>query len=164
MEVTATDPTFSKQYAEALIAYSEKKVDNLSRHKRDNQVAEAEKALEKVHQERLDAQERLLSLRKENAVVDPQDKLTGMRAQITHFETELQLKRLQLQALLDNPRLNTAELSGLKGDIRRLNALLHEMNLEMVAASQGEQSLADLSLQVFMAQGDLQTRDMMLQR
>ena len=47
MEVTATDPAVSKQYAEALIAYSEEKVDNLSRRKRDNQVADAEKALEK---------------------------------------------------------------------------------------------------------------------
>jgi 2-dehydro-3-deoxyphosphooctonate aldolase (KDO 8-P synthase) len=164
MEVTATDPAVSKQYAEALIAYSEEKVDNLSRRKRDNQVADAEKALEKAHQERLDAQERLLRLQQENAVVDPQGKLTAMRARITHFETELQLKRLRLQALLDNPRPNTAKLSGLKGDIRRLIALLDEMNLEMVDASQGEQSLADLSLQILMAQGDLQTRDMMLQR
>lgn len=164
MEVTATDPAVSKQYAEALIAYSEEKVDNLSRRKRDNQVADAEKALEKTHQERLDAQERLLRLQQENAVVDPQGKLTAMRARITHFETELQLKRLRLQALLDNPRPNTAKLSGLKGDIRRLIALLDEMNLEMVDASQGEQSLADLSLQILMAQGDLQTRDMMLQR
>ena len=97
-------------------------------------------------------------------MVDPQGKLTAMRARITHFETELQLKRLRLQALLDNPRPNTAKLSGLKGDIRRLIALLDEMNLEMVDASQGEQSLADLSLQILMAQGDLQTRDMMLQR
>ena len=164
MEVTATDPAVSKQYAEALIAYSEEKVDNLSRRKRDNQVADAEKALEKAHQERLDAQERLLRLQQENAVVDPQGKLTAMRARITHFETELQLKRLRLQALLDNPRPNTAKLSGLKGDIRRLIALLDEMNLEMVDASQGEQSLANLSLQILMAQGDLQTRDMMLQR
>ena len=164
MEVTATDPAVSKQYAEALIAYSEEKVDNLSRRKRDNQVADAEKALEKAHQERLDAQERLLRLQQENAVVDPQGKLTAMRARITHFETELQLKRLRLQALLDNSRPNTAKLSGLKGDIRRLIALLDEMNLEMVDASQGEQSLADLSLQILMAQGDLQTRDMMLQR
>ena len=164
MEVTATDPAVSKQYAEALIAYSEEKVDNLSRRKRDNQVADAEKALEKAHQERLDAQERLLRLQQENAVVDPQGKLTAMRARITHFETELQLKRLRLQALLDNPRPNTAKLSGLKGDIRRLIALLDEMNLEMVDAPQGEQSLADLSLQILMAQGDLQTRDMMLQR
>ncbi len=49
MEVMATDPAVSKQYAKALIAYSEEKVDNLSRHKRDNQVADAEKALEKAH-------------------------------------------------------------------------------------------------------------------
>ncbi len=97
-------------------------------------------------------------------MVDPQGKLTAMRAQITHFETELQLKRLRLQALLDNPRPNTAKLSGLKSDIRRLIALLDEMNLEMVDGSQEEQSLADLSLQTLMAQGDLQTRDMMLQR
>ena len=97
-------------------------------------------------------------------MVDPQGKLTAVRARITHFENELQLKRLRLQALLDNPRPNTAKLSGLKGDIRRLIALLDEMNLEMVDASQGEQSLADLSLQILMAQGDLQTRSMMLQR
>ena len=43
MEVTATNPTVSKQYAEALIAYSEEKVDNLSRRKRNNQVSDAKK-------------------------------------------------------------------------------------------------------------------------
>ena len=164
MEVTAVNPAVSKQYAEALIAYSEEKVDNLSRRKRDNQVADAEQALEKAHQERLDAQEKLLRLQQENAVVDPLGKLTAMRARITQFETELQFKRLRLQALLDNLRPNNAKVSGLKGDIRRLNTLLDEMNLEMVDASQGEQSLADLSLQILMAHGDLQTRDMMLQR
>ena len=62
MEVTATNPTVSKQYAEALIAYSEEKVDNLSRRKRNNQVSDAKKTLEKANQERLDAQERLLRL------------------------------------------------------------------------------------------------------
>ena len=38
------------------------------------------------------------------------------------------------------------------------------MNSEMVNASQEEQSLAELNLRILMAQGDLQTRDMMLQR
>ena len=62
MEVTATNPTVSKQYAEALIAYSEAKVDNLSRRKRNNQVSDVKKALQKSNQERLDAQKRLLRL------------------------------------------------------------------------------------------------------
>ena len=164
MEVTATNPTVSKQYAEALIAYSEEKVDNLSRRKRNNQVSDVKKSHEKANQERLDAQERLLRLQQENAVVDPQGKLTAMRARITHFETEMQVKKLRLQALRDNSRPNTAKVFDLQGDIRRLNALLDEMNSEMVNASQGEQSLAELNLRILMAQGDLQTRDMMLQR
>ena len=77
----------------------------------------------------------MLRLQQENAVVDPQGKLTAMRARITHFETEMQVKKLQSQALLDNPRPNTAKVFGLQGDIRRLNALLDEMNSEMVNAS-----------------------------
>ena len=47
MEVTATNPTVSKQYAEALIAYSEEKVDNLSRRKRNNQDSDAKKRLKR---------------------------------------------------------------------------------------------------------------------
>ena len=97
-------------------------------------------------------------------MVDPQGKLTAMRARITHFETEMQVKKLRLQAFLDNPRPNTAKVFGLQGDIRRLNALLDEINSEIVNASQGEQSLAELNLRILMTQGDLQTRDMMLQR
>ena len=135
MEVTATTPTVSKQYAEALIAYSEGKVDNLSRRKRNNQVSDVKKALEKSNQDRLDAQERLLRLQQGNAVVDPQGKLTAIRARITHFETEMQVKKLRLQAFLDNPRPNKAKVFGLQGDIRRLNALLDKMNSEMVNPS-----------------------------
>ena len=151
MEVTATDPTVSKQYAEALIAYSEEKVDNPSRRKRNNQVSDAKKALEKANQERLNAQERMLRLQQENAVVDPQGKLTTMRARITHFETKMQVKKLRLQALLGNSRPNTAKVFGLQDDIRRLNALLDEMNSEMVNASQEEQSLSELNLRILMA-------------
>ena len=62
-------------------------------------------------------------------MVDPLGKLTAMRARITQCETELQFKRLRLKALLDNLRPNNAKVSGLKGDIRRLNTLLDEMNL-----------------------------------
>jgi capsular polysaccharide transport system permease protein len=164
MEVSATEPEVSKQYAEALIAYAEEKVDNLSRRKRDKQVADAQKTLEKAHAERSVAQEKLLRLQQENAVVDPLSKLTALRSQITNFEIELQERKLRLRALQVNLRPNPAKMSSLLGDIERLEDLLADLNSEMVDAVKGRQSLADLSLQIQMTQGDLLTRDVMLQR
>ena len=65
--------------------------------------------------------------------------------------------------MLDNARPNRAKVDGVEGDIRRLNAQLFKLNTRMTEASVGENSLAQMAVNLQLAQADLASRDMMLQ-
>ncbi len=163
MEVIAADPAVSAQMSDALIRYAEDRVNSLSQQKRGDQMADAEASFEKAEMERRAAQEALVNLQIEGATLDPEAVIAGLRAQINNVELQLQEKELQLAALLDNARPNQSRVDGARGDVRRLNELLTQLKDKMTDASQGENSLAQLSVRIQMAQADLATRDMLLQ-
>ncbi|APZ53273.1 capsular polysaccharide transport system permease protein [Salipiger abyssi] len=163
MEIMAADPETAARFSKALIGYAEDRVDNLSLRKRSNAVTDAEDGLEEAEQARYDAQERLVRLQQEGAVIDPEGRIAALRGQINNVEIQLQEKRLGLQALLDNARPNQAKVDGAQGDVRRLENLLTELNSEMTTATTGENSLAEIAVQIKLAEADLATRDLMLQ-
>ena len=163
MEVSAADPAVAQLFAERLIHFAEGRVNYLSQTKRGNQMQEAVAAFEKAQVGRRDAQEALVSLQQKGSILDPEGVIATLRGQINNIEIQLQEKGLQLAALEDNARPNQAKVDGAKGDIRRMNALLDKLNAKMINASQGEDSLAQLSVSIQMAQADLVSRDMMLQ-
>lgn len=163
MEVIAADPQVSADYSQALIDYSEERVNALSAQKRDDQMSGAIASFEKAEAERRDAQEALVTLQLKGATLDPEALIASIRSQINTIELQVIEKELQLAALLDNPRPNQSRVDGATGDIRRLNAQLDELNARMTDVSQGENSLAQLSVGIQMAQADLLTRDMLLQ-
>jgi capsular polysaccharide transport system permease protein len=163
MEVIAADPAVSAQFSEALIRYAEDRVNGLSQQKRGDQMADAQASFEQAETDRRAAQEALVTLQLEGATLDPEAVIAGLRAQINNVEVQLQEKELQLAALLDNTRPNQSRVEGAQGDIRRLNEVLLQLNEKMTDASQGENSLAQLSVRIQMAQADLATRDMLLQ-
>ncbi|WP_273522053.1 capsule biosynthesis protein [Rhodosalinus sediminis] len=163
MEVTAADPEVSARFSRALLSYAEERVDNLSQRKRENQVADAERALEEAEAARREAQQRLVRLQQEGAVLDPEGRIAALRSQINNIEMQIQDKQLELAALQDNPRPNAARLEGVEGDIRRLETLLEQVNAQMTEATTSQGSLAALASQIQLAQADVTTRDMMLQ-
>jgi capsular polysaccharide transport system permease protein len=163
MEVTAADPGVSAEFSRRLITYAQEKVNQLSEQKRSDQVGEAEAALALAETQRREAQERLVRLQQKGAVLDPEGVIMSLRSQISTFEVQLQEKQLELAALMDNTRPNRAKVDGAEADIARLEALIQRLNDRMTNASAGENSLANLSVQIQMAQADLATRDLMLQ-
>ncbi|GAA6199426.1 capsule biosynthesis protein [Aquicoccus sp. SU-CL01552] len=163
MEVVAADPEVSADFARSLISYAEDRVNRLSEQKRADQMRDALIGFENAQVERRNAQEALVSLQQKGAILDPEGVIAALRGQINNIEMQLQEKELTLAALLDNPRPNQAKVDGARGDVRRLKALLARLNEKMVDASKGENSLAQLSVRIQMAQADLATRDMMLQ-
>ena len=163
MEVVAADPKVSADFSTNLISYAEERVNNLSQQKRGDQMQDAMQGFENAQIERRKAQEALVSLQQKGSILDPEGVITGLRAQINNVELQLQEKQLQLAALQDNARPNQAKVDGVLGDIRRLNDLLARLNARMIDASKGENSLAQLTVNIQMAQADLATRDMMLQ-
>ncbi|TDK41236.1 capsule biosynthesis protein [Antarcticimicrobium luteum] len=163
MEVIAAEPGVSADFASSLLSYAEERVNHLSEQKRSDQMRDAMKGFESAQEERRKAQEALVSLQQQGAILDPEGVIIALRGQINNIEVQLQQKQLELAALMDNPRPNKAKVEGAQGDVRRLEALLNRLNAKMVDASKGENSLAQLSVRIQMAQADLATRDMMLQ-
>ena len=163
MEVIAADPETSRRFSEELIKYAEERVNSLSEQKRGDQMADARASFEQAEKDRRDAQEALVQLQLAGATLDPQAVISGLRAQINNIEIQILEKELQLAALLDNARPNRSRVDGAEGDIRRLKDQLAELNSKMTDASQGQNSLAQLSVRIQMAQADLATRDMLLQ-
>ena len=163
MEVIAVDPETASEFSHQLISYAEERVNNLSQQKRGDQMKDALHGFELAEEERRKAQERLVNLQQQGAILDPEGVIAALRSQINNIEVQLQEKELQLAALLDNARPNRARVDGVQGDVDRLKKLLADLNDRMVNASQGENSLAQLSVRIQMAQADLATRDMMMQ-
>lgn len=163
MEVVAADPEISAEFARKLISYAEERVNGLSEKKREDQMRDALRGFEQAQSERRTAQENLVRLQQEGALLDPEGVIGSLRAQISNVEVQLQERELELAALLDNARPNQAKVDGTRGDIRRLEALLTRLNDKMTDASRGENSLAQLAARIQIAQADLATRDMMLQ-
>jgi capsular polysaccharide transport system permease protein len=163
MEIMAADPDTAAEFSRALIGYAEERVDTLSLRKRSNAVEDAEAGLIAAEADRREAQELLVRMQQEGNIVDPEARIAALRQQVSTYELQLQEKRLQLQALLDNSRPNRAKVDGTSGDIRRLEALLAELNARMTQATEGEGSLAEKAIQIKLAEADLATRDLMLQ-
>lgn len=163
MEVIAPDPFVGTEFSEKLISYAEDRVNGLSQQKRGDQMQDALDSFENAEIERRAAQEALVQLQQKGALLDPEAVIAGLRAQINNVEIQLQEKQLQLAALLDNARPNNAKVDGANGDIGRLQDLLVRLNGKMTDASRGENSLAQLTVRIQMAQADLTTRDMLLQ-
>ncbi|MFW8594566.1 capsule biosynthesis protein [Cribrihabitans neustonicus] len=163
MEVSAADPQIAAEFSRKLISYAQEKVNNLSHQKRADQMSEAEAALAEAEAQRRAAQEQLVVLQQHGSVLDPEGVVASLRSQISTFEIQLEEKRLELAALLDNARPNRAKVSGAEADIARLEQVIENLNNRMIDASAGENSLANLRIQIQMAQADLATRDLMLQ-
>lgn len=163
MEVTAAEPQVAAEYSRSLISYAEDRVNHLSAQKRGDQMDDALTGFENAQAERRKAQEALVALQQKGALLDPEGVIVALRGQINNIEIQLQEKQLQLAALLDNARPNQAKVDGARGDVRRLEFLLTSLNERMIDASRGENSLAELSVRIQMAQADLAARDMMLQ-
>lgn len=163
MAVSAADPLLSSQYSKRLITYAEEMVNNLTQQKRGDQMKDALSSFETAETERRAAQEALVNLQQEGALLDPEAVIGGIRSQINGVEAQLQEKNLKLAALLDNRRPNAAKVEGARADLRRLEEQLAQLNARMLDASKGENSLARLRVRIQMAQADLATRDLMLQ-
>ncbi|MHA6265006.1 capsule biosynthesis protein [Arenibacterium sp. CAU 1754] len=163
MEVSAADPQVASEFNSRLISYAEDRVNNLSQQKRADQMKDAMEGFENARIERRKAQEDLVELQQQGAILDPEGVIASLRGQINNVELQLQEKELQLAALMDNARPNRAKVDGVAADVGRLRDLLADLNNRMVDASKGENSLAQLTVRIQMAQADLATRDLMLQ-
>ncbi len=163
MEVAAADPEVSAAFSKALIGYAEEQVDNLTQRLREDQMVGAREAFAEAEANMVAAQQRVLELQERLGVLDPVSETSSVMGQISNFEIQLGEKRLQLQQLLDNPQPNQARVSGVEGDIQRLEGLISDLRDQLTTSSSGVGSLAQVSGQLRMAEVDLETRTLMMQ-
>ena len=100
MEVLAASPDVSAQYSRALIAYAEEQVDNLTQRLREDQMQGSHQSFEDAEAKMLDAQRKVLELQERLGVIDAATETSALMGQITVFETQIQERKLQLQATL----------------------------------------------------------------
>ena len=163
MEVSALTPEMSRVFSEALIAYAEERVDQITERKRADQMRGANESFQDAEEKMMSAQTTVLGLLEQLGVRDPESESAGLMTQINQFEVQLTEKRLQLSQLLDNERPNEARVAGVEGDIERLTALVADLRSQMTNEGQSDTSLASVTARLRMAEVDLETRTMMMQ-
>jgi len=163
MEVSALTPEMSRIFSEALIAYAEERVDQITERKRADQMRGANETFQDAEAKMEEAQNTVLALQERLGVLDPQSETAGLMSQINTLEVQLTEKRLQLSALLDNAQPNQARVAGTEGDIERLEQLISDLRANMTNEGQSDTSLASVSARLRMAEVDLETRTMMMQ-
>ena len=162
MEVITADPQTGVEFSNALITYGEEVVDGLSARSKENQVADAKKALDEAMEERRLAQESLIDLQS-STMLDPEAYAGSLRGQISSLEQQIVEKKIELDSLLDNLRPNKSRVDGVRSDIDRLNSARIEIEEKMQAPLKSGMTLAQLLARIQMAQQDLATREMMVQ-
>ena len=163
MEVVAADPELSATFSRQLIEYAEERVNNLSQQKREDQIRDARKGFEEAEEQRRAAQEALVRLQLAGSTLDPEGVIATLRGQISTIETQIIQKEIELASLLNNARPNQSRVDGARSTLNILKEQLKILNNRMTGVSKGENSLAELSVRVQIAQADLAGRDMMLQ-
>jgi capsular polysaccharide transport system permease protein len=163
MEVAAADPQVSADFSRRLINYAEERVNNLSQQKRGDQMRDAREGFDRAEAERREAQEALVRLQIEGSILDPESVIASIRGQITSIETQIIDKEIELASLMNNDRPNQSRVDGARGTLNILNIQLGLLNEKMTDVSKGENSLAELTARLQIAQADLGARDMMMQ-
>jgi capsular polysaccharide transport system permease protein len=163
MEVIAANPQVATRFSEQLIDYAEERLNSVSLDQRENQMQDAMGSFLDAEQKRKATQEELVRLQLEGSTLDPQSVIMSLRTQISTLETQVIEKEIELASLLNNARPNQSRVDGARSTLGILNQQLGVLNSRMTDVSQGENSLAELTVRIQMAQADLATRDLLLQ-
>lgn len=163
MEIIAADPQIATQFSEQLIGYAEERLNGVSLNQRENQMQDAMDSFAEAETKRSAAQESLVRLQLAGSTLDPQSVIASLRTQISALETQVIEKEIELASLLNNSRPNQSRVDGARGTLDVIKQQLGLLNDKMTDVSQGENSLAELTVRIQMAQADLATRDLLLQ-
>ncbi|CTQ33036.1 hypothetical protein [Jannaschia rubra] len=164
MEVVAPEPAVSEAFSKALIGYAEEQVDQLTARLRTDQMAGAEDSFAAAEVRMQEAQGRVVALQEQLGVVSAEAELSNSYAQIGAIETELRAERLRLDQLLANRRPNETRVQVARSNIARLEDELARLRSGLTESATDDASLARVTAELQVAQGDLVTRRLLLQQ
>lgn len=162
MEVIATTPQKSVEFAQALIGYAEGQVDHLTQRLREDQMKGAREGFESAEAKMLESQRQVVELQEKFKVLSSEVEVSLITAQIGQLETMLSQDRLSLQQMKSNARPNAARMEPLERRIGALESEIAALRSKLTQGSDGGESLAQVQSQLLVAQADVQTRQLML--
>ncbi|MEM8980849.1 MAG: capsule biosynthesis protein [Pseudomonadota bacterium] len=163
MEVIATDPAVSAQFARALVSYAEERVDNISLRVREDAMAGARASYEESELKRSEALNRVITLQENLGVLDPASANAILQNEMNTLQTLLLEKELQLSSLQDNARPNAARVSATEAEIRRLSQKIADVQSQMTSTGGSTGNQARKNAELRLAEEDYQTRTALLQ-
>jgi capsular polysaccharide transport system permease protein len=158
MEVVTPNPEQSYTFSKALIKYAEQKVDLLTERLRKDQMQGADESYQNAEMKFSEAQDRVVELQEALGVIAPDGEIAAQMSLIQQIDSDIQLRRLELVELLDNPRPNATKVAVLKKSIESRKNLVAELRDEMTTGNNGELSLAMITAQLQAAQSQLLMR------
>ncbi len=162
MEVLAADSATSQAFSEALIAYAEERVDQMSSRLREDQMAGARESFAEAEERSLVAQMRVLELQEQRGVLSAEAEVNQVFGQIATFESLATEQRLRLAEINASPRPNPTRVRVAEESIARYEDLIADLRASLTEEAQGEVSLARIQSELVIAQADLETRQLML--
>jgi capsular polysaccharide transport system permease protein len=162
MEVIATNPKKSVEFADALIGYAEGQVDQLTSRLRDDQMKGARESYEESELNMMNSQRKVVQLQEQYKVLSSEAEVGLITSQIGQLETLLSQDRLSLQQMLSNARPNAARMEPLERRIVALESEISQLRSRLTEAGDSGESLAQVQSELLVAQADVQTRQMIL--
>jgi capsular polysaccharide transport system permease protein len=142
MEVIAGDPATSQEFSEALIAYAEEQVDQMTLRPREDSMAGAQANYEAAEARRAEALAAWLKIQEDVQQIDPIGETSARTAQISTLEAQRQQLELELQTRLNVRRPNEAQVSSLRSQIDGIETLIAQLRTEMTDDTISGSSLA----------------------
>jgi capsular polysaccharide transport system permease protein len=164
MEVIAPDPELSQQFSEALIAYAEEQVDQLTQRLREDQMAGALASYEAAEDRRTNALQEWLRIQQEVQQIDPVGETTARTQQISALETERQQLLLTLQERLNVARPNEAQVNALENQIASIESLIAQLRQDMTTANEAGNSLAAKNTELRLAEENYTFQTVLVQQ
>ncbi|MGB3278789.1 MAG: capsule biosynthesis protein [Pseudorhodobacter sp.] len=162
MEVIATTPQKSVEFADALIAYAEGQVDHLTQRLREDQMKGAREGFVEAEGKMLASQRRVVELQEKFKVLSSEVEVTLITSQIGQLETLLSQDRLSLQQMRSNARPNAARMEPLERRVIALETEIEALRAKLTQGSESGESLAQVQSELLVAQADVETRQLML--
>lgn len=162
MEVIAPDPQLSQEFSLALIEYAEGQVDQMTARLRDDQMEGAMESYREAEAQVLAAQTRVQELQQKLGVLDPVAEGSAVMQQISQLEMQLNEKQLELGQLQANARPQQSRVAAVQGEIDRLEQLIANTRAQLTEGNETRASLASISGELRIAEGDLATRQELL--
>lgn len=164
MEVIAATPEASQEFSEALIAYAEEQVDQLTRRLREDQMAGARASYESAELRRSDALAEWLQIQQDTSTLDPIQESGAIISQVSALESQRQQLQLSLSGKLSVSRPNQAQVDGLRAQIANLETLINSLRAQMTTTTADGGSIASNNTKLRLAEENYNFQTIMVQQ